>query len=327
MNRQPPRPANVTLRQMRAFVAAARAGGVTRAAEHLHLTPSALSMLIRSLEAELAVRLFDRLSRRIELTETGRELLPALEAVFANLDAAFGQVRRLAEHRRGRLTVATSPLLAAELMPRLIATFQSRFPAISVTLFDLAVDAIAEAVRAGRVDVGICTADADVAGLDVRPLHQDRMLLAMPATHPWARRRAVRWRDVAAEPLVLMRAGSGLRALVDQTFAELLESVAPAHEVAHVATAVGLVEAGFGLAILPSYALSRARNSSVLAIALIEPVVHRDIVALLPAGRDPVATCEAFLAHVRQAMSEDDVLPTATQKKRSRRARSAQGVP
>lgn len=318
----PSRAANVTLRQMRAFVAAARAGSVTRAAEHLHLTPSALSMLIRSLEAELAVRLFDRLSRRIELTEAGRALLPALEAVFENLDAAFDQVRRLTAHRRGRLAVATSPLLAAELMPRLIATFQAQFPAISVVLSDLAVDAIAEAVRAGRVDVGICTADADVAGLDVRPLHQDRMLLACPATHPWARRRALRWRDIVAEPLVLMRAGSGLRALVDQTFAGLLESVAPAHEVAQVATAVGLVEAGFGMAILPSYALSRARNSSVASIALIEPVVHREIVALLPAGREPVGACEAFLAHVRQGMSEDDVLPTATPQKRPRKTRS-----
>ncbi len=319
MKRQLPRPANVTLRQMRAFVAAAQAGSVTRAAQHLHLTPSALSMLIRSLEAELAVRLFDRLSRRIELTEAGRELLPALEGVFQNLDAAFDQVRRLTEHRRGRLAVATSPLLAAELMPRLIATFQSQFPAISVVLMDLAVDAIAEAVRAGRADVGICTADAETPGLEMATLHQDQMMLACPANHLLATRRAVRWSEIVTEPLLLMRSGTGLRTLTDRSFAALGAAIEPVHEVAHVATAIGLVEAGLGLAILPSYALGTARSRGVVAVPLTEPVAYRDIVALTPSGRSLSAACEAFFEHFRQAMTHSDS-PTKTVRRGKRTA-------
>ena len=291
---------------MRAFVAAAREGSVTRAAQQLHLTPSALSMLIRGLEAELAVRLFDRVSRRMELTAAGRDLLPALERVFASLDAAFDHARSLTDGRRGRLTVATSPLLAAQLMPSVIASFQSSHPAIRVTLLDLGVEAIAEAVRKGRADVGICTADADMPGVDLATLHQDRMMLACPTGHPLAGKRAVRWREIVAEPLVLMQAGTGLRTIADRAFADLGEQPLPAHEVAQVSTAVGLVEAGLGLAILPAYALAASRAAGVVAIPLVEPVVHRDIVAANPAGRSQSGACEAFLAHFRQAITGSD---------------------
>lgn len=301
---------------MRAFAAAAREGSVTRAAQQLHLTPSALSMLIRGLEAELAVRLFDRVSRRMELTEAGRDLLPALEGVFASLDAAFDHARSLTEGRRGRLAVATSPLLAAELMPRVIASFQSSHPAIQVVLMDLGVEAIADAVKNGRADVGICTADADMPGLDLAMLHQDRMLLACPADHPLANRRAVRWREVVAEPLVLMQPGTGLRAIADGAFAGLGETPVPVHEVAQVSTAAGLVEAGLGLAILPAYALAASRASGVVGVPLIDPVVHRDIVAVSPSGRSQSGACEAFLEHFRQVFTQAGSRVVATPRRR-----------
>jgi DNA-binding transcriptional LysR family regulator len=316
MKRSSSRPVNVTLRQMRAFVAAAGEGSVTRAAQQLHLTPSALSMLIRGLEAELAVRLFDRVSRRMELTAAGRDLLPALQGVFESLDRAFDHARSLAEGRHGRLTVATSPLLAAELMPRLIASFQARFPAIRVVLMDLGVEAIGAAVKSGRADVGICTAEAEMPGLELAILHQDRMMLACPTGHLLAARRAVRWREIAAEPLVLMQAGTGLRSIAERAFAELGEKIVPAHEVAHVSTAVGLVAAGLGLAILPAYALTASRAAQVVAVPLTEPVVHRDIVAATPAGRSQSGACEAFLAHFREALTESGHNPAPVPRKR-----------
>lgn len=300
---RPTRTPNVTLRQLRAFVAAAQDGGVTRAAERLHLTPSALSMLIRGLEAELAVRLFDRTGRRIELTAAGRALLPRAERAFVDLGDAFEEARRAGDGREGVLAVASSPLLAAEPLPRLLADFGALHPGIRVSLMDLGVDAIAEAVRRGRADLGICTAEAESAGLETLPLFQDRMMLACPADHALAKRRAVRWRELAAEPLVLMREGTGLRELVDRTFAELGEQVAPVQQVAHVGTAVGMVGAGLGLAILPAYALARARVAGVAVVPLAEPVVHRDIVALMPAGRSLSGAGAAFVEHLRRSLT------------------------
>jgi DNA-binding transcriptional LysR family regulator len=157
-------------------------------------------------------------------------------------------------------------------------------------------------------------------GPDVRfhglPLYQERFVVALPPDHPLASRRAVRWREVVGEPLVLMQAGTGLRAIADRAFADLGEKPVPLHEVAQVSTAVGLVEAGLGLAILPAYALAASRAAEVAAVPLTEPVVHRDIVAVSPAGRSQSGACEAFLAHFRKAFTESGGAQVAASRRR-----------
>lgn len=305
--REPPtpaRPESVTLRQLRAFVAVAQEQSITRAAQRLHLTASALSMLVSSLEAELAVRLFERTTRRVVLTEEGQALLPSVQMVFKDLDQAFDGLRQLSARRRGRFAVATSPLLAATLIPQLLASFRLRFPGIEVDLLDLPVDGIAQAVREGRADFGVCTADQEVTGLLTITLYQDRLMLACLADHRLAGRKEVRWSELAGEPMALLRHGSGLRTLVERGFAEAGEPLVPAFQVAHVSTAVGLVEAGLAVAILPSYALSRTRSPSVVAVQLTAPVMLRDIVALTDSQRELTGPCEAFLAHFKTVVTE-----------------------
>jgi DNA-binding transcriptional LysR family regulator len=298
------RPVNATMRQLRAFLAVAQDASISRAAARLHLTPSALSMLIRSLEGELALRLFDRTTRSVTLTEAGRELQPAIEKMFADLDGAFDGLRHAADRRSGRIRLATSPLLAATLMPQLIASFRERYPDIRMELQDLSVEAIADAVRGGAADLGICTAGGDTTDLAVTVLVQDRLMLACPAGHALAARKEVRWSELAGMAgeagLVLMKRGSGIRSLADQTFAGLGETVVPDYEVTHVTTAVGLVEAGLGVSILPSYAISRTGAAGVVAVPLAMPAVQRDIVALTPARRSVSAAGDAFLAHFGQ---------------------------
>jgi DNA-binding transcriptional LysR family regulator len=98
----------VTLRQLRAFVAVAQEQSITRAAGRLHLTASALSMLVSSLEAELAVRLFERTTRRVVLTEEGQALLPSVQMVFKDLDQAFDGLRQLSARRRRRALVLSA---------------------------------------------------------------------------------------------------------------------------------------------------------------------------------------------------------------------------
>ena len=302
--KNPARPESVTLRQLRAFVAVAQEQSITRAAQRLHLTASALSMLVSSLEAELAVRLFERTTRRVVLTEEGQALLPSVQTVFKDLDQAFDGLRQLSDRRSGRFAVATSPLLAATLLPALLASFRTRFPGIDVDLLDLPVDGIAKAVREGQADFGVCTADQEMAGLVATTLYQDRLMLACLADHPLAGRKEVRWSELAGEPLALLRHGSGLRTLVERGFAEAGEPLLPAFQVAHVSTAVGLVEAGLAVAILPSYALSRTRSPSVVAVPLTAPVMLRDIVALTDSQRQLTGPCEAFLAHFKSGVTE-----------------------
>jgi DNA-binding transcriptional LysR family regulator len=293
-----------TLRQMRAFVAVAQDGSITQAAKRLHLTTSALSMLVSSFEGEIGVRLFERTTRRLVLTEAGEELLPAIVKVFDDLDHAYQGLRQFSHRRSGRLTLATSPLLAATLVPALLASFSKSYSAVRVELHDLPVGAIAEAVRSGQVDFGVCTADANVPDLVSTVLYQDRLMLACLPDHPFAVLHEVQWTDLIGERLALLSRGSGLRSLVEQGFAAQNETIEPSFEVAQVTTAVGLVEAGLAVSILPSYALASARSVGVVSVPLVQPVVERNIVALTAPQRKLTLASEAFLTHFKTSMLE-----------------------
>jgi LysR family transcriptional regulator, carnitine catabolism transcriptional activator len=292
---------NLTLRQLRAFLAIAQEQSITRAADKLHLTPSALSMLIRSLETELSVRLFERTTRKLELTANGKAFLPTAEQVFELLNSALEKIRDSEASRAGSFKVATSPLLASEIMPQVIASFKARFPSIEVALIDVPVDAIADAVRQRNADFGICTApDQDsftLVDLAIEPLYKDKLMLAVPKDHVFAERDSVAWAELAKEPLVMLKVGSGLRRLAEQGLATSKTATKPAYEVGHVATAVGMVEAGLGLAPLPSYTLARSTTKTFTAVPLVSPLIERDIVMISHLQRPLSEASRAFVQH------------------------------
>jgi LysR family transcriptional regulator, carnitine catabolism transcriptional activator len=301
-----PASSNLSLRQLRAFLAIASEQSITKAAEKLHLTPSAISMLIRNLESELGVRLFDRTTRKLELTPAGTGFLPAAESVFGTLADAIENIRQVEAAKQGRFTIATSPLLAADLIPKLMASFREKFPEVHIRLLDLPVGSIANAVQQNDADFGICTAptgaESDLADLKITTLYKDRLMLACPTAHPFADRREVTWGELLDEPLALLKAGSGIRSLVEQGFEST--QLNPSFEVAHVATAVGLVDAGLALAILPSYTLARSPSKNIRIIALTQPIIERDIVTIWKATRELPTTCVAFLEHFKAKLDD-----------------------
>ena len=290
----------ITLRQLRAFVAVAEEGSIVRAAQRLHLTASALSMLLSALEGEVGIRLLERTTRRMVLTDAGQTLLPCLLQTLANLDTALIDVQALSQRRGSLLRIATSPLMAATLLPPLLASFRTGFPEIVPVLNDVSVDEVARFVRAGDADIGICTEDVKALDLQSRVLFQDRLVLACPPDHALADKPEVRWRDLAGEPLILMGRDTGLRSLTERGLSTLGELTQPAFEVKHVTTAIALVEAGLGISVLPSYALARAPTATVRSVALVDPIVERAIVALSAPERPLFGAAEAFLAHFQQ---------------------------
>ena len=122
----------VTLKQVTAFLAVADAGSFTSAAERLKIAQPALSQAVRELEAELGLRLFDRTTRRVELTVAGREFREATARVVGDLDFAIRNARDLASRRRGRIVVAAPPLLAANVLPSAIRDFARDYPDLSL---------------------------------------------------------------------------------------------------------------------------------------------------------------------------------------------------
>lgn len=297
--------AGISLRQLRAFICVAAEGSLARAARQLHLTPSALSMLIRGLESELGTRLFERTTRKMQLTPAAEALLPTVSRVFAELEAAFERIRQQEAARQGLLTIATSPMLAATWLPERIAAFAQRFPQFQLRLMDLPVNEVADAVRDGRADCGLCTLDAatSLVGLASRVVYQDRLMLCCLPGHPFAKRREVQWRELSGIPLIVLRHGSGLRTLVDRVFETLSEPLVTQAEVSQVTTVIGMVQAGLGLGLLPHLALLHGWSKDISGVQLVDPLVTRDIVLLTATARPPPAIIDVFLADFLAGLS------------------------
>lgn len=285
---------NVTLKQIHAFVAVAQAGRFTRAAERLHVTQSALSVLIREFERSLGLRLFDRTTRTVRLTEAGQEFYPLAEKILADLEHAIANSLDLVARKRGRVVVAATPLIAAALLPPLIARFRDRFPEISVIARDSSAIHIESMVRNGEVDYGIGWFERPERELLVEPFLIDTLMVACPCEHPLAHKKRVTWRDLAETRLITGVPESPTGQLIQRQLADLGIAVKPAFEVAFITTALGLVNARLGLAIVPSYGHETIRMRDVAFRKLTSPVTQREISILARRDRWMTPAAESF---------------------------------
>ena len=292
---------NITLRQLQAFKTVAEFGSFTRAAERLKVAQPALSLSIRELERELNLRLFDRTTRRVELTAAGREFLQSADKLLADLDRAVRDARDLSDKKRGRIVVAAPPLLAAMIVPAAIADFNAAFPGIDVGLVDVRNDQILDRLRAGEADLAIGTFDERADGIRREVISQDALTLFCIPTSPLAKKRRVRWADLRGQKLIMLTRDSSIRALTERTLAQAGHDAGkPLYEVSQITTAVMLAEAGLGVTVLPAYAWSFARSRDVVSRPLVEPLVTRNVYLIQPDGRSLSPAAEGFARTLRQ---------------------------
>jgi len=294
------RGSNISLKQMRAFVAVAHAGSFTRAAEQMYLTQSALSSLIRNLEGELTLRLLDRTTRRLELTEEGEELLRSLERLLGDLDRIKSDLKDVNALRRGRVRIGTTPLLASTFIAAAVQAFASLYPGITVRVMDDTATQLLHALHEGEIDLLLATLDGANAALASTVLLSDVMVLVCRDDHRFAQGPQVRWIDMQAEPVVALRRGSGLRAITDQVFQSMGVEIRPAQEVNHVTTALAMVAAGMGVAALPAYSVRFSGVARVATVPLGPPVVERHVSLSTLKQRTVSAATKAMQEHLVQ---------------------------
>ncbi len=289
---------HLTLRQLRAFAAVAEQGSFTAAAERMHLTQSALSVLVRELERELGARLFDRHTRRVLLTEAGRELLPYALRVLADLEQAGASVAGLRDKSRGRLRLAMPQLMASTLGARAVAAFHQLHPGVAIELHDTPTDQLVAQVLAAEVELAIGVEVPSSADVQRTVLLRDRHWLVCPAAHPLAGRAQVRWRDLKGVPFISPT----------RDFVRWLEPLlaprgllpVPAHTVGYVSTALGLAAAGLGVTLVPTYGGPLARAWGLVLRPLVAPVFERDVQIYSAPGRSLTPAAQAFVGVLMQ---------------------------
>ncbi|GGX26814.1 LysR family transcriptional regulator [Streptomyces malachitofuscus] len=241
------------IRQLRHFMAVVTEGSFTAAARAELIVQSALSTSVRNLERELGADLFDRTGRRVVLTEAGRALLPQARALLAGERSAREAVAAVAGLDSGRVAIGTIQTLTCVDLPGELAAFHDEFPGIQVSVRDATVDDLTEAVRAGELDLAYLAPDARELpeGLTVHATWHEELVLITAPGHPLARAGKTLISELAEEPFVDFRAGTGLETAVRRLAAHCGLTRRITCDVTQAGLLVDLVRAGIGVAFVP----------------------------------------------------------------------------
>jgi DNA-binding transcriptional LysR family regulator len=245
---------DVSIQQIRSFATVARLKSFTRAARLLSVAQPTLTVQIRHLEEALATRLFDRNSRSVELTRLARDLLPAVERLLQDFDAMLVGVRDQVAQRRGIVKIAALPSAAVGILPDAIRTFRENYPGADFLLKDVIAGRVLALVREEAVDLGIIGGNADHPEVERLFETRDSMHVVCAKDHPLAKVRTVTPTLLARYPLIMMDPETSVRKVVDKAFHTAGLMVTPVCEVTYMMTAIGMVQAGLGIAILPASA-------------------------------------------------------------------------
>lgn len=291
---------NVTLRQLQAFVLVAQTRSFTQAAGAMHVTQSALSLLVRELESVLDARLVNRTTRSISLTEVGEEFLPSVQRVLAELQHAIGNVDKLLAKERGRVIVAAPLVLSGALLPDIFVSFRERYPGIQLLLKDTLPDHVLPLVRSGAADLGIGTFHKAHGDLHRVLLFKESFVAVFTRKHPLAGsdRKHLRWSDLKDQPVLTLQRGSVFHDLAEKGFAAAGLTLEPALEASYVGTLLGMVRAGLGVAIVPGYATALGDRASLAWKPLERPVVEREVVMVHRNTTALSPAAQAFAEHV-----------------------------
>lgn len=288
-----------SLRQIETFLAVAETGSFSGAAARLGMAQPGVSQAIRELETLLGLRLFDRTTRRVVLTEAGAAFREDATKSLSALDQAVSGARDRAALRQGTVRLAAPPFLAATVLPRILAGFGARFPGLTLTLSDSTTAAILGAVRAGQADLGLGTFPAGEMDIIRRAVLQDEMMAicardcSLPETPGWS--------DLANRPVIVLSASSALRMPVELGFESAGLTLRPAFEVDQIATALALAAAGLGVAILPGY-VRAGLPAGAVARTLGAPPIRRELTLIHATGRSLGAGAQALADHLMQSL-------------------------
>jgi DNA-binding transcriptional LysR family regulator len=254
---------HMELRHLEHFVAVAEERSFTRAAARLHLVQSALSVSVRALEKELGGRLFDRTTHRVELTDAGQALLTEARITLASAEAARDAVAAVHGGLRGTVRVGIMQALSLIDLPCLLTEYNRARPEVQLVLSGMhggSAD-LTRDVLEGRLDLAFAALPGGYpAGLSVRHLASEDMMLACPPDHPFAERDEVALEELTGKRFVDAPAGWGTRQSVDKLFVESSIQREVAVEVADILTVIKLVGAGFGFAFLSPSTVPESRK-------------------------------------------------------------------
>jgi len=288
-----------TSRQLRAFHFVAQHQSFARAAEKLFITPSGVSVLIRELERQLGFRLFNRTTRRVELTTFGSKLLAATQPGLKALDAAMSRIEQAAKGRTRSIYVGTTPWMAAHVLPPAVKEFREQRPDLHIRLFDGNVSTVARRVVAGKLDLGLGIFER-MPGVRWAPFFRFSLMVVRPDKNGTFSRVSTRWTALNGQTLISLTSNYAHQQMIDKQLEKSGVVCKQRQTVNLLDTQIGLVEADEGIAIIPSFGLPACRNRKVTMSALVDPVVTLEFYEISHRGRRLPEEAREFSAFLKR---------------------------
>lgn len=254
---------NVTLRQIEGFLLAGDMLSFSRASEAMHITQSAFSQLVRELEASLGVRLFDRTTRRISLTDAGVILHARMKRGMVEIDDACEEAAAIARVERGHITVGTLASLAVGIVTRTLGELRKSYPGVKVSMREDHNGPLLERVAQGEVDFAVCADSSATAGMRFEHLFDDELVAVMNQAEPKARVPRLRWSALKDQSFVMLMRDSSTHEQVSAALAAHGITREADYEVANMFTALSMVRAGFGMTFIPAMVLGEVNMTGL----------------------------------------------------------------
>jgi DNA-binding transcriptional LysR family regulator len=295
---------DLSARDLAAALAVAEYRSFIAAAACLRTSQPALTRIIKRIEDVLGVRLFDRTTRRVEITAAGREFVAVAERMLNDLSISVRSMREIGEVARGQVIVATIMSVASSVLPRIAAVFRAKCPGVELNVREGVHGSVLEDVRSGFADLGITYVDEVPEFVTATPIRREVFDVILPRRHPLlrgtGRRPGLGMADIAAFPLVSLPSDSRTRRLIDAAASGAGVSLSHVVTVTQFATLMSFVRAGVGLAIVPSGSLVDLRSRSLAVVPLLRPRLTHHLGLIRLRDRELTPAAAAFAALLQQ---------------------------
>ena len=279
------------LRQIRSFLSVAETLHFGRSAELIHLSQPALSLQIRALEEEVGVRLFERNRRKTTLTAAGFAFRDDAAAALSQLEQAIRMARLAASGKVGRLRIGFISTAGTEIVPDIVRQFRELNPEVEFSLRNILTAEQVQMLENGSLDIGFLRLPiGGYPALDVVTVHREPFVLVIPSSHPLAKRKSVRLRELAGQDFVMYERtyAPGFHDLIFGMLSDARIVPNVCQTAGEIPTLVSLVASGMGITILPASVVKR----------YIAPVVAREILDRIPMSEIGIAVRKRFRAAV-----------------------------
>lgn len=271
----------ITIKQIRAFVAIAQTQSFAEACGTVHLSQPALSIAIKNLESDLGGPLLARTTRTLSLTPEGEEFLPIAERLLNDWDCALEDIHDLFSMRRGKISIATMPSFACNLLPKILVQYRKQHPKININVQDVVAEHVVEMVRSGRVEIGISFDPGESEDLSFIPLFQDQFIAVIPPDsaikHDKNLIEHLKWKDLLHQDFIALQRPSSIRILLEQTLDSHGLPLTVAFETHQLATIGRMVASGLGVSAVPSLCREQMQEMGAICLPLQEPSIVRQV--------------------------------------------------